>query len=463
MKKAYWLILIVALVLICSCSTTKHLELQGSIREEIVAGNYEGAQQLLDEGVEQYKELLIYYLDAAWLKFYNEDYEGAIVLFEQAEDLIEERRAASISAGSGTLLLNENATDYSAESYEDIYCNLGMALCYFKLGKIEDGLVEAKKANTKLVDFANNQEEQVSGLEKFVLAITPDPFSWTDDAGNAGAFEVPKVEDYSNSTFANYLSMLFYRAEGEPDEALIDQNILKSKVGNEERLISSDDIYVPAGKARVNLIGLAGIVPNKQEASVNVWSWNPPYKAKDKEGREISYYGSWFYHKVAYPVILESGTTVVSAVVECSNGESVSFSLLEDVGTVAKEDLAMDTVSNYLRSYYRGFMKVSPVYIAADMIYQDMCRDEQSQIMRDLYRKARDKAVAAVNNIEKANLSMGGLLPGRILATGMTLDPGVYDFTIKYTLENGNVIVDTISGVEVSENNLNIVLSKCAK
>lgn len=75
----------------------------------------------------------------------------------------------------------------------------------------------------------------------------------------------------------------------------------------------------------------------------------------------------------------------------------------------------------------------------------------------------RDKTVNAVNNIEKANLTMGSFLPGRVVATGMTLDPGVYDFTIKYTLSNGNVIFEKITGVEVATDKLNLIISKCAK
>ena len=463
MKKLCLVGIIVLMVVLCSCSSTKQLELQGSIREELVAGNYKEGDQLLNEGVEQYKDLLVYYLDAAWIKYYNEDYEEAIKLFEQAESLIEERSAKSVSAGIGTLLLNENASDYTAESYEDVYCNIGMALCYYKLGNIEDSLVEAKKVNVKLADYANNQKAQVSGFEKFVLAITDNPFSWTDDAGNAGAFEVPVVEDFSNSTFANYLSMLFYRAEGELDEAVVDQNILSSNLGNMENLVSDEDIYVPEGKARVNIISLLGLIPNKKEASVNVWTYNQPYTGKDKNGNDVQYAGSWFYHKVAYPVIMDESSTIKSVYVECSNGETARMSILEDVGTVAKEALAMNTISNYLRSYYRGYMKVSPVYIAADMLYQDAMKTAKSDLERALYKKVKDKTVEAVNGIEKANLTMGSFLPGKIFATGMTIDPGVYDFTIKYTLSDGNVIVESFSGVEVAENKLNLIVSKCAK
>ena len=449
--------------MLCSCASTKQLAVQSSIREELVAGNYEAGDRLLTEGVDQYKDLLVYYLDAAWIKYYNESYEEALSLFEQAEALVVERSAKSITGGIGTAILNENAADYTAESYEDVYCNIGMALCYYALGQIEDGLVEAKKANVKLVDYSNNQKEQSSGFQKFVLAITDNPFSWTDDAGNAGAFEVPVVEDFSNSTFANYLSMLLYRAEGEPDEAVVDQNILLSNLGNVEGLISDDDIYVPAGKARINFIGLVGLIPQKEEASVNAWTWNPPFDGKDSKGNPVHYYGSWFYHKVAYPVITEGGSDIVSVVVECSNGKTARMAILEDVGIVAKEALAMNTISNYLRSYYRGFLKVSPVYIAADMLYQDSCRTAKSDLERNLYKKIKDKTVEAVNGIETANLTMGSFLPGKILATGMTLDPGVYDFTIRYTLSNGNVIVETFSEVEVAEKKLNLVVSKCAK
>ncbi|MCF0237288.1 MAG: hypothetical protein HUK24_01705 [Sphaerochaetaceae bacterium] len=464
MKKLTIVLVCVTLFMLCSCATSKaQLSLQDNMRSAVSNEQYVEAVQLIEEKAEDYKDILLLNLDMAWAKFYEGDYETAISLFTEAERIQDERIATSISSEIGTLLLNENSQDYTADSFEQVYINIGMALSYCQLGLTEDALVEAKKANTKLQDFNLNQKEQASKIEKFILKITANPFSWTDDAGNAGAFEIPIVDDFNNSTLANYLSMLLYRAEGDSSNAEVDQRLLASSLGEGSSLISSDDIIVPEGLARVNIIGLEGLIPVKEEAAVAVYSKIEP---------TAEYPGGWFYHKVAYPVIIGESTKVVSATVECSNGSTYNLLPLENIGDLAKQALAMNTVSNYLRSYYRGYMKVMPTFLAADIVRLKAIEEAQkasngNALLVSAATKAaliaRDKTVDAVNSTEAANLNMGSLLPGNIVATGITIEPGVYDFTVKYKLNNGAIITDLISNYEVKSDALNLVVSKCLK
>ena len=65
--------------------------------------------------------------------------------------------------------------------------------------------------------------------------------------------------------------------------------------------------------------------------------------------------------------------------------------------------------------------------------------------------------------MEIADTRMGRYFPASVSVAGMTLDPGVYDFTVTYQLKNGKKIVKNYSGVNVEFGQVNLVVSSCAK
>jgi hypothetical protein len=71
---------------------------------------------------------------------------------------------------------------------------------------------------------------------------------------------------------------------------------------------------------------------------------------------------------------------------------------------------------------------------------------------------------AAGDVSEKADLRVSRYFPGDAYAAGITLDPGVYSFTVNYYDASGTVVGRfSKSGMRVDEGALNLVEAICLK
>ena len=97
------------------------------INEKLVNRDFQAAITQIEAAKEtQYKEKdkALYKLDLGMLKFYNKDYAESIQLLDEAEQHIADNYTKSVGKAAASLLLNDNALEYSGEDYEDIYTNI---------------------------------------------------------------------------------------------------------------------------------------------------------------------------------------------------------------------------------------------------------------------------------------------------------------------------------------------------
>lgn len=455
---------VLILLISVSCATTKvEKKDQDQTRLYVIEGNLSTAKQSLIKQKERYVDPLLYQIDYGIISLYLGDYDEAIEHFSKAETNIEANKAKSVSEGASALLVNDNVRAYTGASYEDVYVNLFKAISFAKKGDYESALVEMKRADIKMTDKALNEKTQESGLVKLMAAITAKPFD---------AFPNQEIKPVMDSAFVDYMSMLIYRANGEEDNAQVDLNRLKAKLGESHPVVDSADVSVPKGKARVNFVSFEGLIAPKVEEAVTV-------KFKDE-----------VFHKVAWPKISSSsGSAVGEVVVTCSNGDRVTLKTIENLSDMARSDLALTAKSSYLRSYYRGYMKMTAAWEVANVAYQtamELAKEVHKQarsvasslpsIAQKVAYNSADKALVssqlaalntllaalnAINETEKADTRMGVYLPDRVSVGALTLDPGVYDFIVTYRIGNGSV-TQKYTGVEVKED-FNLLFSTCAK
>lgn len=461
MKKLLIVLCLIPLLLLSSCATTSPSEKEeDAIKSALIKDDTAAALTALASVKESYNDESVYNLDYGMLAFYNGDYENAIDALTAAETVIENNRITSISEGAAGLIANDNVKAYSGANYEDLYIKGVKALSYYALGDLEGAMVEIRRANVIARDFALNPEAQSSWIEELVLALTPNPYQY---------FSIPEVSDYTESSFSRYLSLLMYAALKDEGNASIDYDAL---VESGSVAVSEEDFIYPQGKARVNFIAFNGLIADKEAAS-----------AMAQTGA--------IRHLVSWPYIPEyEGSSVFSVDITCSNGETTTLSTLEDVSDAARANVAMDAASKYLGSYYRGMTKMTATKVTADTAYDEaiklavQARDEakkavqgQNDFVRGLAEAAADKAydvaveaaeaareaaLAAVNETEIPDIRMARFLPDTVCVGGLTLDPGVYDFTMTFHTASGDV-VKTFNGVEVSDRNLNVVFASCAR
>ncbi|MCQ2398855.1 MAG: hypothetical protein MJ052_06110, partial [Sphaerochaetaceae bacterium] len=454
-----WALLLCCVVVLClcSCRTAQMIARQSDLREVLLSGETEEADALVESSGEKYNDDLVFAMDAGWINYYNGDYDNAIRFFTAAENLAEARKPKSIKNFIGTLAIGANASDFSATDYEHIFINIGLALSYYGKGEPDEVFVEIRKIDSKLTDYALNAKDKNSVLEELMTLEVSDPYNWKDGEGRTGSFTPPEeAEQYTFSPFASYLSMLFYRAEGDVSNSEID---FKRLAAISRFTPDADDVKVPQGKARVTVVSVEGLIPQKHDESVMARTMLPPLKYKDQNGKQVCVPGLPYSHKVAWSVLPEhSVSDIVRTTVRCSDGSSVEETVIEDVALAAKKSLSVNTESEFLKSYYRGYTRLKTSWFGIARVYAEMKKKSPALAFAFLV-----SSLNAVNKSEKADLRLGSFLPGNIKCAGMTLEPGVYDFTVEYLMSDGTSVTRVFSGVKVREKGLNLIVSECIK
>lgn len=149
--------------------------------------DWEGALRKLDKPSGD-TNMLLYRLEKGLILHYAGDYTGSNGQFEKAEKLIDRHYTRSISRELAALLTNDAIRAYSGEEFERVLIHYYRALNYHFLGDHQGALVECRKANLRLSDFAEAAEYELS---------------------------------YANDAFMQYLTGLFYEAGGEVNDAYI--------------------------------------------------------------------------------------------------------------------------------------------------------------------------------------------------------------------------------------------------
>ncbi len=150
-------------------------------------GDYTAALALLEKPSGS-TNMLLYRLERGLIFHYQGLYAQSNAEFERAEHLIDRLYTRSLSREAASLLTNDAIIAYRGEEFERVLIHYYRALNYERLGDRQAVLVECRKANLKLEEYAQQAEYQLS---------------------------------YKNDAFMQYATGLFYEAEGELNDAYI--------------------------------------------------------------------------------------------------------------------------------------------------------------------------------------------------------------------------------------------------
>ncbi|MDR2394761.1 MAG: hypothetical protein LBD93_11510 [Treponema sp.] len=381
------------------------------------------------------KDAILYYLDKGMLTHYAQQYDDSTKLLQEGERAIEAAFTKSITMEIGSYLLNDKTKEYDGEDYEDIYINVFNALNYYHEDKLEDALVEIRRMNNKLRFLASKYGELKTNLQQKALAeggsVPPNP-------------EAPT--QFSDSALARYLGMLFYRAIGNYDDARIDGDSLKVAFANAPSVYTyplppslDEELGIPSGKARLNVIGFSGLSPIKIEEALRI-----PLP-------------DLHYIKIALPVMESRPSQVQRIEVVFEDGTRFNLALLEDMEAVARETFKEKVNLIYLKSVIRATVKgITSSALGA-------AADETEGGTSLLFSALSLGAQVFAETSEQADLRISRYFPAKAYVGGITLDPGTYSFTIHYYGANGGRLASFDNTVTVQEGRLNLVEVVCLK
>ena len=178
-----------------------------------------------------------------------------------------------MTQNAASFIANDNTKDYAGEDYEDIYLNVFNALNYYHAGKIDDALVEIRILTESSGKLAQLESKYQGSGGKFAEALAPVRKIIAD---------VPAIEpnvsvNFADSALARYMSALFYRGQGKEDDARIEFERIAGAYAASPTIYQGqppasipDELAVPAGKARLNVMAFTGLSPVKEAQSVPI-------------------------------------------------------------------------------------------------------------------------------------------------------------------------------------------------
>jgi hypothetical protein len=376
------------------------------------------------------------HLDEGMMLHYDGEYERSNSELSLAEREIYDNFAKSVSQAALSAVTNDTVIDYAGETYEDIYTNIFMALNYLHLQNTENAFVEIRRFDNKLREVSLKYEDVLSEARQ---------------SGNTG----DKMPDYNlefhNSALARYLSLIMYRSAGDLGNAEVDLKLLQSAFGAQQNIYPfpipssvAEEIAVPVGSARLNVLSFAGKAPAKEEVAIREFLVNT-------------------YYKLALPVMVKVNSQVAS--IECtvkSGGAEIASRKLELLESI--ENIALDTFKQhqaliYVKGILRSLARTAATSVAGAVA--DTSDNETVSLIARIFQFA---SIVGTEIVEQADVRTSRFFPGKAFVTGFTLESGVYDIEVVYKAANGRVVdEERFTGIPVKMGQVNLLESICLK
>lgn len=420
------------------------------------------------------KDKILDLLDTHMLMHLNAQYLDSAKGFMATQ--LEMQQSASDTSGGKSFsaaIAGENSAAYTGAVYERLLAYSMRAVNALALGDMGNAkgvmdnyagdykdviapLVAQEKEFEAESEGALEKDEMSNALKSFkTVGISLDL-----NSVNAGKPTKYTGKPYENSAFLSYLGALIYAANNAPDHAQDAARILRETNPN---VNVSDDIAVPAGKGRLNVVALSGTIGKRSQG------------AQEFNMGMIPVLNTALRFKIVYPVFQAQDHTISSVRVTLSDGTEKTAVLVEDFDEAVRIDVAKKAYGAYSRSVFRNITKnaiVASTNIAALIAADTAMKKAEGNIMMQLATAAAyatavtasNVALAAVINAEKADIRQGSFFPHKASAAGFTVNPGKYSVKVEYLSSDGSVIeTKNQDDILVLAGKPTVVVSSCGK
>lgn len=396
-----------------------------------------------------HKDRLLYYLDAGLLHYYQGDWETSNALLEEAERAFEELQTKSLSRAAGSLILNDNALEYSGEDYEDIYINIFKCLNYLQLKDLEAAQVEIRRIDDKL----SHLESKYARLEK---ELSKDPHYQPQLYRGRLHFH--------SSALARYLSLLIYLAEGDIHAARIDFDNVHFAFKSQPELypFGMPDIIHPeerGSQSYLQVLCFANRGPFKEAEELQVRGGKDHLWIAGSDPTVPALQLFWqdmqpdYYFKLSIPKMRSRSPRVARIMVLTSDGRRYPLAKLEDFELSARHSFANKEAGILLKSLTRTVAKG----LALEKAKREAERKGNS-LASMLVSMSADIGLYLSEN---ADLRLANFFPAAAYIAELPLPAGEQELTIEYYSPTGALVHRQKSTVMVQRKGLNLLQSWC--
>lgn len=395
-------------------------EMRKQVNAKLAAGDYAGAEAKIEgEKTSSYgaKNAVLFYLDLGAVQHDGGKFKESDQSLEIAESRMDALYTKSVSRAAGTVLLNDNTTEYAGERFERALVNVYRTLDYLWQGDRDDALVEIRKLSRLLQEYS----------DKYGASST----AYKDDA------------------FGQYLSSLMYADGGQDDDARISLEAAKKAYRDYAGAYGTPTpaLDAPAAAADGNgelvFIHLNGVAPRKVSRSFQI-AWNEAVAAVNSTRNDEAQAGQARNAlragligraiTVAFPVYEQDPFRIASSEV-LVDGRTVRTQLVEDVSAIARKDLAERQALIRTRAVARAAIK----FIIAKAAVDEAERKYGKNSFQALAVKVGMAAIAA--GTEVADIRAWATLPAQFRLARLALPPGDRTVTLLYKDAAGGVVL----------------------
>jgi len=368
--------------------------------------------------------------------------------FEQAEMIAEDRFTKSVSKEALSLITTDKLRPYAGTRYERLLSHYYHALNYFYLNKLDDALVECRRA-TNLIQYFKGEDNEYNFfgtgfLASFCGMVFEAAREWND-----AFISYRQAEEY----YKNAAKLTGVPMPKEVGHSLVR---LSRKLGFTEeyeryRKQYNEPALLPENHGELILFYETGYVPRKREETLTFPILKTDKVDKDnadkfavtlrtREGLVVEEIKLEYLLHVAMPVIRSNRPQFAG--IRVSAGEEVADGvLIEDIETLAIETLESERPITLIRTLVRALLKY--------LTFREA--------------KKQNKVLGAVVNLagvltESADTRSWQTLPNQIFMVRMSLPAGTHKVNLSFLNANGNIRKsETLQEIKVSSNQISFL------
>lgn len=410
------------------------------------SGRYQDAAVLLDNPSTQSmygdNSKLLWLLDRGSIALALGDNQRAFACWEDADKIMDLWREQPPGDTVVSWLLNDEATNYIAAPYEDIYVNAFKLLINLRLGRVDGGAtVEARRAAGK----ANLLRDRYLKYDAALRAKGPQGYDQAraNLPPDAQFTEATSQGQFIESPLATYLSAIVFCKAGDTSNQEVAARRLQEIVRAQGRLIG--EVHP------TDFDSISQLTPASANLVVVALSGRGPYKVAQRIG-PIPAFTYPIYFELPRLRTFESEVRSVRAIAEPlsvpSGGQRYEspMSLIENMGRVATVNHERELPQIYARSLIRATIKSAASFAITEAVRHNN-RNSRSGSAATIGALAL--GIGAIVATERADVRCWAFLPGQAHVQLFNLPPGSWRIRLEY-LSAGGAVVYSTRGDEVT-------------
>ncbi|MGF1908349.1 hypothetical protein L4C38_02790 [Vibrio kasasachensis] len=407
--------------------------------QAVKKGDYLAAQQALPDEVagdilDNFEKGRVYLLN-------NDDEQSlnALEVSDQAVRTEQDKATVSISdtaTSIGSLAVNDNLNVYQPADYELGFLHLYLGLNYVKENKLDDALVEMRRANQVQERAKAERERQLNAAESEMQAqgLTPNLGSVLSKYPDAGK----KLQAVQNA-YLLYVSALLFEADKDLNSAYVDYRralavmpdnraVVDSTMRTAKRLGMSDDLRLLEkryGKFDANTPGSGRvIILQEQDVVEAMQGWKLSLPLFDSRGNGAVYSLALPYYPSASLVTFSSLRV---------NQQAIASDLLADTNLMAQQNLSERMPNIVIRQALR--------VVAKDRIRKETAsKDDVGNLLFNVWNTLT----------EQPDTRSWQTLPAAIYSSSLMVEAGAQNLDIggqsyQFNVSEGNTVLVWLS------------------